>query len=58
MSGSNVFKGRSGNRLVRWLLAELRQERIEVDEKAKRFIDEAAKRGEIHLVARRRQGTE
>ena len=22
MSGSNVFKGRSGNRLVRWLLAE------------------------------------
>jgi hypothetical protein len=38
---------------------ELRQERIDVDEKAKRFIDEAAKRGEIHLVAhRRRQGTE
>jgi hypothetical protein len=22
VSGSNVFKGRSGNRLVRWLLAE------------------------------------
>jgi hypothetical protein len=38
---------------------ELRQERIEVDEKAQRFIDEAAKRGEIHLVAhRRRYGTE
>jgi len=37
---------------------ELRQERIDVDEKAQRFIDEAAKRGEIHLVAhRRRQGT-
>jgi len=38
---------------------ELRQERIEVDEKAQRFIEEAAKRGEIHLVAhRRRYGTE
>ena len=38
---------------------ELRQERIEVDETAERFIREAAKRGEIHLVAhRRRQGTE
>jgi hypothetical protein len=37
---------------------ELRQERIEVDEKAKRFIEEAAERGEIHLVAhRRRYGT-
>jgi len=37
---------------------ELRQERIEVDEKAQRFIEEAAKRGEIHLVAhRRRSGT-
>jgi hypothetical protein len=38
---------------------ELRQERIEVDEKAQRFIEEATKRGEIHLVAhRRRYGTE
>ena len=38
---------------------ELRQERIDVDETAQRFIDEAAKRGEIHLVAhRRRNGTE
>jgi hypothetical protein len=38
---------------------ELRQERIDVDEKAKQFIEEAAKRGEIHLVAhRRRNGTE
>ena len=37
---------------------ELHQERIEVDEKAKRFIEEAAERGDIHLVAhRRRQGT-
>ena len=38
---------------------ELRQERIELDEEAQRFIEEAAKRGEIHLVAhRRRYGTE
>ena len=38
---------------------ELRHECIEVDEKARRFIEETAKRGEIHLVAhRRRQGTE
>jgi hypothetical protein len=37
---------------------ELRQERIEIDEKAQEFIEEAAKRGEIHLVAhRRRLGT-
>src|SRR5215216_1047469 len=38
---------------------ELRQERIEVDEQAQSFVEEAAKRGEIHLVAhRRRNGTE
>src|SRR3712207_5522976 len=37
---------------------ELRQERIEMDETAKSFIEEAAKRGESHLVAhRRRYGT-
>jgi len=37
---------------------ELRQERIELDETAQRFIDEAVERGEIHLVAhRRRYGT-
>jgi hypothetical protein len=37
---------------------ELRQERIDVDEKARAFIEEAAQRGEIHLVAhRRRNGT-
>ncbi len=35
---------------------ELRQERIEIDETAKRFIDEAASQGEIHLVAHRRRG--
>jgi hypothetical protein len=38
---------------------ELRQERIDMDEKARSFIEEAAHRGEIHLVAhRRRNGTE
>ncbi len=37
---------------------ELRQERIDMDETAKSFIEEAAERGEIHLVAhRRRNGT-
>jgi hypothetical protein len=30
---------------------ELRQERIEMNERAQRFIDEAASRGEIHIVA-------
>jgi hypothetical protein len=34
---------------------ELRQERIEIDEAAQRFIDEAAERGEIHIVAHRRR---
>jgi hypothetical protein len=34
---------------------ELRQERIEVDETAARFIDEASHKGEIHIVAHRRQ---
>jgi hypothetical protein len=37
---------------------ELRQERIELDETARRFIDEASRGGDIHLVAhRRRTGT-
>jgi hypothetical protein len=34
---------------------ELRQERIELDETARRFIEEASHRGEIHLVAHRRR---
>jgi hypothetical protein len=34
---------------------ELRQERIEIDETAQRFMDEAAKGGEIHIVAHRRR---
>ena len=34
---------------------ELRQERIELDETAQRFIDEASHKGEIHIVCNRRQ---
>jgi len=34
---------------------ELRQERIELDEAALRFIEEASRGGEIHIVANRRQ---
>jgi hypothetical protein len=34
---------------------ELRQERIEVDAKARRFIEEASKGGEIHVIAHRRR---
>jgi hypothetical protein len=34
---------------------ELRQERIELDEKAQRFIEEASKRDEIHIIAHRRR---
>jgi hypothetical protein len=34
---------------------ELRQERIDVDEMARGFIEEAAQRGEIHLLAHRRR---
>jgi hypothetical protein len=34
---------------------ELRQERIEMDETAIRFVEEASRGGEIHIVANRRQ---
>jgi hypothetical protein len=34
---------------------ELRQERIELDETAQRFIDEASHKGEIHIACNRRQ---
>jgi hypothetical protein len=34
---------------------ELRQERIELDETAQRFINEASHKGKIHIVANRRQ---
>src|SRR5215213_1300800 len=33
---------------------ELRQERIEIDEKAKRFIEAASKEDELHIIAHRR----
>jgi hypothetical protein len=35
---------------------ELRQEHIEVDEKARRFIEEASRGEEIHIIAHRRSG--
>jgi hypothetical protein len=34
---------------------ELRQERIEIDETAQRFIDDAAQQGDIHIIAHRRR---
>jgi hypothetical protein len=34
---------------------ELRQERVELDEAARTFIEEAAEQGEIHLIAHRRR---
>lgn len=38
-----------------WRTTELRAERIEVDETARRFIEEGASGDEIHVVANRRQ---
>jgi hypothetical protein len=37
---------------------ELRQERIEMDEASRRYIEEAARSGEIHIVAHRRRPTD
>jgi hypothetical protein len=37
---------------------ELRQERIEIDDAARRYIEEAAREGEIHIVAHRRRPTD
>ncbi len=34
---------------------ELRQERIEIDESSQRFIEEASKAGELHIIAHRRR---
>jgi hypothetical protein len=34
---------------------ELRQERIELDETAKRFVEEASEGDEIHIIAHRRR---
>ena len=38
-----------------WRTTELRTEKVEVDETARRFIDEASGGDEIHIVANRRQ---
>jgi hypothetical protein len=38
-----------------WRTTELHTEKIEVDETAQRFIDEASRNKEIHIVANRRQ---
>jgi hypothetical protein len=38
-----------------WRTTELRAERIEMDETAQRFIDEAASKNELNIVANRRQ---
>jgi hypothetical protein len=37
---------------------ELRQERIEIDQTAQSFVDEASARGEVHVVAHRRRPVE
>jgi hypothetical protein len=39
-----------------WRTTELRAQRIELDEAAQRFVDEASKGEEIHLLAHRRRG--
>jgi len=40
-----------------WRTTELRAERIELDETAKRFVDEASKGEKIHIISHRRRGT-
>jgi len=39
-----------------WRTTELRAERIKLDEAAQRFVDEASRSEEIHLLAHRRRG--
>src|ERR687885_524153 len=40
-----------------WRTTELRAERVELDETAQRFIDEASKGEKIHIISHRRRGT-
>jgi hypothetical protein len=40
-----------------WRTTELRADRIELDEKASNFVDEASKGEKIHILAHRRRGT-
>jgi hypothetical protein len=40
-----------------WRTTELRAERIELDDKAKRFVDEASKGEKIHIISHRHRGT-
>jgi hypothetical protein len=40
-----------------WRTTELRAERIELDETAKRFIEEASKGEKIHIISHRHRGT-
>jgi hypothetical protein len=70
---ANVFERPDGIKIASFFIAsivvvsmvsrvrrslELRQERIEVDEKARRFIEEAGKGDEIHVIAHRRRSGE
>jgi hypothetical protein len=70
---ANVFERPDGIKIASFFIAsivvvsmvsrvrrslELRQERIEVDEKARRFIEEAGKGDEIHIIAHRRRSGE
>ncbi len=40
-----------------WRTTELRAERIELDEAAQRFVEEASKGEKIHIISHRRRGT-
>jgi hypothetical protein len=67
---ANIFERPDGIRIASFFIAsivvvslasrvrrslELRQERIELDEKAKRFVHEASQGDEVHIIAHRRR---